>query len=360
MWVTEMDRPLYNTYPEIKENLPYIPLAELPTPVTPAIGLANELGLDELWIKCDDVSAPDYGGNKIRKLEFLLAAALEQKCTTVITYGGMGSNHAIATAINCRRQGLECIAILTPEPVTDTVRRTLQYHQLLGTRLELARYGAELLGTADRLKQEIGVDLCYEIPFGGSSWVGATGFVNAALELKEQIDAGSLPCPDVIYLACGTAGSVSGLALGLALAQLDIAIEAVRVTPESLDLQKLFESLFTETNTELGERAKGIPVCDAALASVRLRNDQLGDGYAMPTDAAREAARLMAEHADMGASLTYTAKAMAGLMSDAGCGRLAGKRALFWNTYNSRPYPGFDGELNVAALLQDFQPFFRR
>ncbi|MDP7041842.1 MAG: pyridoxal-phosphate dependent enzyme, partial [Gammaproteobacteria bacterium] len=250
-----MDRALFNAYPELKENLPFVQLAELPTPVQRATVLANEIGLDDMWIKCDDVSAPDYGGNKIRKLEFLLAAAKEQDCNTVITYGGMGSNHALATAINCKRLGLDCIAILTPEPVTDAVRRTLQYHQSLGTRLELARYGTELLETAERLKQEIGADQCYEVPFGGSSWVGATGFVNAALELREQIDTDELPCPDLIYLACGTAGSTAGLGLGLALAKLDIAIEAVRVTPESIDLQKLFESLFTETNTQLAKRA---------------------------------------------------------------------------------------------------------
>lgn len=352
-----MERALFNMYPALRERLPFIELADLPTPVKRAAALENELGLEELWIKCDDVSAPDYGGNKIRKLEFLLAAAKMQGSNTVITFGGMGSNHAIATAINCKRLGLDCLAILTPEPVTEAVRRTLQYHQLLGTRMELARHGEELLETSERVKQELGTDLCYEIPFGGSSWLGATGFVNAGLELKEQIGAGVLPCPDIIYLACGTAGSVAGLGLGLALANLEVAIEAIRVTPVSIDLQKLFESLFTQTNTHLRELVPELARHDPTLSHVNIRIDQLGEGYAIPTDACREAARLMAEQEDMNSSLTYTAKAMAGLMADAGRGTLAGKRVLFWNTYNSRPYPKFDAELKVDELPQAFLPF---
>ncbi|GAG08413.1 unnamed protein product, partial [marine sediment metagenome] len=88
--------------------------------------LGARLSIEELWVKCDDISAPDYGGNKIRKLEFLLADARQRGCTTVLTFGGLGSNHALATALNCNRLGLNCIAVLTPEPATEAVRRTLR------------------------------------------------------------------------------------------------------------------------------------------------------------------------------------------------------------------------------------------
>ena len=114
-----MERPLFSLFPALGTRLHHIRLAELPTPVAAADKHADKLGLDELWIKCDDVTAADYGGTKLRKLEFLLADAQTRNCSTVLTYGGFGSNHALATSINCRRLGLECIAILTPEPITD-------------------------------------------------------------------------------------------------------------------------------------------------------------------------------------------------------------------------------------------------
>jgi D-cysteine desulfhydrase len=352
-------RPLFTRYPALRDTLPFIELADLPTPLTKLVSLADELNIGELVIKNDDISAQDYGGNKLRKLEFLLADAQSRGCTDVLTFGGMGSNHALATSINCQRLGLNCTAILTPEPITDSVKRTLQYHQLLGTRLELARYGAELRGTADRLIAEIGAQQCYEIPFGGSSWTGAVGFVNAGLELELQLRAGQLSKPERIYIACGTAGSIAGLALGLRLAELDIAIEAVQVTPDSLDQQRLFNRLYGDANTQLHQRDPSLPLCDIRTCRINIRNDQLGNGYAMPTEEARAAAELLSKHGQIKSSLTYTAKAMAGLISDARSGQLAGQTVLFWNTYNSRPYPDFAGELDIAALPEAFQSCFR-
>jgi len=354
------ERVLFSRYPALRDTLPFIELADLPTPVITLSGLAADIGCSELLVKCDDISAASYGGNKLRKLEFLLADVQAQGCKNVITFGGMGSNHALATSINCQRLGLNCTAILTPEPVTAAVRKTLRYHQQLGTRLELARYGAELRSTADRLFAELGSTDSYEIPFGGSSWVGAIGFVNAGLELHDQIQAGELAQPDCIYIACGTAGSVAGLALGLQLAELDIPIEAIQVTPDSIDQQQLFNSLYTAANAQLQQRDPTVPHCDIAACKVNIRNDQLGQGYAMPTERARSAAQLLIQHGDIKSSLTYTAKAMAGLVSDSQAGLLADHRALLWNTYNSRPYPEFVDDLDIAALPEVFQPYFRQ
>ena len=130
-----LNRPLFKRFSGLFGRLPFIALGQLPTPVKPLVTLAKKIGVADLWVKCDDISAPVYGGNKIRKLEFLLATAIAQGCTSVLTFGGLGSNHALATSINCKRLGIQCIAVLTPEPATEAVRRTLRYHQLLGTRL---------------------------------------------------------------------------------------------------------------------------------------------------------------------------------------------------------------------------------
>jgi D-cysteine desulfhydrase len=352
-------RPLLERYTGLVGKLPFIALGEFPTPVKPLTTLAKAIGVTDLWAKCDDICAPVYGGNKIRKLEFLLADALERGCTSVLTFGGLGSNHALATSIYCQRLGLNCVAILTPEPATAAVRRTLRYHLKLGTRLELANRYSEARATADRLITEIGNAKVYEVPFGGSSWVGATGFVNAGFELAEQIACGQIVEPDIIYLGCGTAGSTAGLALGLQLAGLGTHIEAVQVTPESLQLTRLFEQLFVATGQNLNALDDAVCLSGLSTTAVNVRTDQLGEGYAIPTQRAIEAVELMQQSENMPASLTYTGKAMAALIADARAGLLAGKRVLFWNTFNSRPYPQLPDDDSWHALPESFHELFK-
>lgn len=335
----DQQRPLLERFPRLCSHLPFEPLGVFPTPVRRLTALQEELAIQGLWIKNDDLSALDYGGNKIRKLEFLLADALNRGCSTVLTFGGLGSNHALATSINCKRLGLHCVAVLTPEPPTEAVRRTLLYHQLLGTQIEVAQRYNDALAAAARVTSECGANNVYEVPFGGSSWVGATGFVNAALELDEQIKAQLLPQPEVIYIGLGTAGSAAGLALGLRLAGRQIPIEAVQVTPDSIAPGKLYAELYVETSRELNALDPAIPLLKPGRGETVVRHDQLGEGYAIPTSQGHEAARLLLETEAVTSSLTYTAKTLAALIADARAGRLQDRQALFWNTYNSRPYP---------------------
>ncbi|MCP4000767.1 MAG: pyridoxal-phosphate dependent enzyme [Gammaproteobacteria bacterium] len=352
------ERAIFNRYPPLQQSLPFLQLADLPTPVHRCSSLEGAIGIEQLWIKRDDISATKYGGNKLRKLEFLLAAAKQNNCRQVITFGGLGSNHALATAINCQHLGLKCVAILTPEPGTAQVRRTLRYHQLLGTRLEIAHTYAETRSIANQLHDELGAKHCYEIPFGGSSWLGAIGFVNAGLELAQQISAGSLSKPDHIYLGCGTTGSVAGLALGLMLAGIESSVEAIQVTPDSMQPEQLFKTIFKEASQELHARDSTIPLLDSSESGVTIRKDQLGAGYAIPTEAAHEAAHLFHDKAELPASLTYTAKVFAGLMADAGRGMLANKNILFWNTYNSRKYPKLPTDDRWKQLPKDLHSLF--
>lgn len=342
MTTRDTHRPLFDRFPALAEKLPFTVIGELPTPVEEAGALANHIGVDALTVKRDDVSAALYGGNKVRKLEFLLADAVRSHCHTVLTFGGLGSNHALATSIYCRRLGLRCAAILTPEPVTDKVRRTLAYHAELGTRIEMANDYSNLQRTARDLQSELGGEQCYLVPFGGSSWVGVVGFVNAALELGEQVSAGLLSEPDAVYLACGTTGSVVGLAIGLRVAGMNTRIEGVQVTPDSMQPDALARRLFDETCHELHSRDHTFPLLDEPMRNLVIRNDQLGRGYAIPTEAAEDAAGVLEALTGLPASLTYTGKALAALVDDSREGRVRGKRILFWNTYNSRPYPELD------------------
>jgi D-cysteine desulfhydrase len=352
------DRALFRKFPALESKLPFVELGLMPTPVQAQEGLANALDLADLWIKRDDLAAADYGGNKIRKLEFLLADARQAGCSHIITFGGFGSNHALATAIQCKKLGFHCSAILTPEPATDAVRRTLRHHLQLGTRLEVAKTYADTRTIADRLCSEYGTGRSYEIPFGGSSWMGTVGFVDAGLELAEQVKAGELPSPDCIYLACGTAGSSAGLALGLMLAGIKTTIQAVQVTPESLQLAEINKRLFGETFQKLKLRDSTLTHCDFDDADLHLRTDQLGQGYAIPTVAGREATTLLQEFAGIPSSLTYTAKAMAALIADARRGLLENKNVLFWNTYNSQPLPAFANDLGWQKLPLELHNLF--
>ena len=328
------ERPLLQRWPTVRERRPIVELATLPTPVQNAAALAASVDCASLTIKRDDLTAPDYGGNKIRKLEFLFGDARALGKTEVITFGGLGSNHCVATALNCHKLGFGCTVVLTAEPLTPLVKTALARHLELGSRIRVAERYGDVRRLADEAIAELGADRCYEVPFGGSSAVGALGYVNAALEIAAQVETGETPAPDVIYLACGTAGTVAGLALGLQLAGLDSRVEALQVTPESMQLEQLAARLLAGMSDDFG--ADGDP--EEAFARINIRCDQLGGGYAEPTDSGREAAELWRASTGLPASLTYTAKALAGLLADGRRGRLDGADVMFINTYNSHPY----------------------
>jgi len=327
-------RPLFSRWPALADKLPVIELASLPTPIDNAPALAADVGCATLAIKRDDLTAADYGGNKIRKLEFLLGDARARGRNEIITFGGLGSNHCVATSLNCRKLGMGCTVILTAEPMTPLVRTALGRHLELGSRIKLAERYADVRRLADESVAELGAEHCYEVPFGGSSATGAFGYVNAALELAAQVEAGETPAPAAIYMACGTAGTAAGLALGLQLAGLDARVEALQVTPASMQLDQLAARLLAEMSREFGADADP----EEAFARINIRRDQLGDGYAEPTAAGREAAARWQEATGLPASLTYTAKALAGLMHDGRAGLLDGADVMFINTYNSHPY----------------------
>jgi D-cysteine desulfhydrase len=345
-------------FPALAARLPRTALAELPTPIVTAPALARHLGIGELRIKRDDLTSPVYGGNKVRKLEFLLADARARGCDAVVTFGTAGSNHALATAIHARRSGLGCYAVLLDQPVTPYVANTLRYHLHAGTRLVHAPNYKE----SRRLTEELraahpgGPDRVYEIPWGGSSWVGAVGFVDAALELAAQLRERGAVAPDFRYLAGGSLGTAVGLMLGLGLADLPSRVVVARVVPGSVASAERFAELHAEANRRLHERDPAVPLLPSPLPNLELRPESIGSGYAEATPEAMEAAAMVQELAGQRLETTYTGKAFAALIADARAGRLAGKRVLFWNTYNSAPYPAELANVSLAAL----PPAFRR
>jgi len=229
--------PLFMHYPLLGEKLPYVSLGEFPSPVQKLDRLGGDLGINHLYIKRDDLSGKVYGGNKIRKLEFLLDNAVRAGAKEVLTYGSAGSNHCLATAIYAQQLGLRSISMLIPQPNAQYVRRNLLMSHHCGAEFHLHRNRSfVVLGTMYQLLRH---RLKYRrfpqaIPFGGSSPLGVIGFVNAAFELKEQILKGEIPEPDRIYVASGSLGTATGLMLGLRAADLKSRLISVRVTDEKL------------------------------------------------------------------------------------------------------------------------------
>lgn len=325
-------------------------LAQLPTPVVPLIHLGEKTGNNRLFMKRDDLSGSIYGGNKIRKLEFLLGEAVSEGRKSVITYGAAGSNHALATAICCRELELRPISILAPQETSSHVRKNILMQQAIGAELHLCSSYTDFPETtqkiAKRCTQEDGVEP-YIIPSGGTNAIGALGFVNAALELAEQIK------PDVIYLPMGTGGTFAGLLVGLKLTGLKTRIEAIRVVDPAFRNAIHIKNICDELCKKMGKTDQVINKND-----ITIRDDFFGDGYGIPTPEAEEAVLQFKSLENIHLETTYTGKTVAALLHDLKSGRLEGQTVLYWNTLNSHDFSADIADLDFHSLPIEFHPYF--
>jgi D-cysteine desulfhydrase len=355
--------PLFECYPKLAQNLPWVPLGSYPTPVQRAEKLGAALGLDALYVKRDDSSGDEYGGNKVRKLEFMLAEARRRGLQEVLTFGGTGSNHALATAIYADKLGMRSISVLTPQPKSPGVQRSLLLSHRYGAELHLIQSFDEQGPTATRICDEHCARTGQRpmvIPTGGSSPLGTVGSLNGAYELKAQIDAGQAPLPDVIYVALGSMGTAAGIVLGLRALGLPTRVEAVRVVRDTLGNRAAMAALVQQTTDLLREADPSFPdtgftEADAAAA---IRDGHYGEGYAVPTSGGQEAVELARSTEGIALENTYTGKAFAALVEDARAGKLAGKTVLFWNTYNSRDLTPLLAEQDWRRLPDEFHECF--
>lgn len=358
--------PLFVRFPGTSE-LPLAGIATIPTPVPvlEAPWLAEE-PLGGVWVKRDDLTSPVYGGNKVRKLDFLLGDALAQGATSVLTFGAYGSNHALATAVHARALGLEPHVVLSPQEPGPFAPATLRAHAGLGTVLHLAD-GWDGKRAAVRAIQELrerdGREP-YVIPMGGTNALGALGYVNAAFEVWEQsgepdlavlsAQPGDLVRPDVVYVAGGTLGTAVGLAVGFAALGADTRVESVRVTPGEVANEEVARGLVAETVALLRSLDDSFPAVGFDDLSLTLRDDHFEPGYGVVTPETREAVA-MAEAASIKLETTYTGKAFSAVIADARNGSLAiDQHVLFWDTYSSAPMPK-PGP--VEALPEELQAY---
>jgi 1-aminocyclopropane-1-carboxylate deaminase/D-cysteine desulfhydrase-like pyridoxal-dependent ACC family enzyme len=313
----------------VTAGVPRVDLGSFPTAVEAAPELGAALGVPELYLKRGDRSGQLYGGNKVRKLEFLLGAALDAGCTAVLTGGGVGSNHVLATAAYAREVGLEPRAVQFPQPATGYVRENLRSLARFDPDLRLAR--SQLLFPVSLLRGRLATlrrrGLSY-VPLGGSSPVGTVGFVRGARELARQVDRGVSPRPDVVVVPASSGGTLAGLLVGLDSTGLDTRVVGVRVAERYAANRLLVSRLANRTAALLD-----LPVT-YSREDITLVDGYLGPGYAEPSRLGERVQTVAATH---GLTLdpTYTAKTVAAI-----AGEFDDETVLYWHTLSGhRPEP---------------------
>ncbi len=352
--MNQPSRPLFDAYPGLRSRVPFVPLADLPTPLQRLERLSGRLGA-EVWVKRDGLSHATYGGNKIRKFEFVFGDLLRKGSRAVITGGGLGSHHTLATAVIARQFGVQPVLCYYCQPVTGEVRRNLLWSAALGID---AHFCGDYVGLVlSFLWQAVRWTVrCRRPPYfvypGASGHLGVLGYVNAAFELKAQFLANGLEpapsrcgaavtgaagtfVPDATFVAVGSCGTMAGLLLGARLAGLPGRIVGVRVTEADVANRAKIARLASRAGRYLHRADRSVPLVRIEPDEVELLDTYLGPGYAHPTEAARQAVELLRETEDLPLETTYTGKTMAALLDYA---RLnPGTGLLFVDTFAEEP-----------------------
>lgn len=309
-------------------NVPRASFLFSPTPLLDAPNLTEDLGRDAppVFLKMDAWSGPGLGGNKVRKLEYLLAPEALEGIDTLITSGSAQSNHARVTAALAARLGLRCILVLNGAP-GDPPRGNALLHRLLGAEVRPVDTPDERAAAAQRAAREVeeggGVPLV--IPVGASTPLGVLGYVEGALELDRQLSARKLHGEGALWIVVATSscGTAAGLALGFTL----LGRDDVRLLAVSADLPA------TEIRTEVGRLAGGASRLlgwkGELLPHLLHPTDRyVGDGYGIPTEASHRAIHRWASLEGVVLDPTYTSKAASGLAGEHASGRFDDARAV--------------------------------
>jgi len=311
------------------DSIPRVPLAHLPTALEAAPRLGAALGVPGLWIKRDDCTGLALGGNKARKLEYLLAEAQAQGADVLLTTGGVQSNHARMTAAAARRLGMEAILFLAdPEP--PEARGNLLLDRILGAEvrfvpgLTLPEMNARMAAEAERLRGE--GRRPYVIPVGGSTPLGCLGYVRAVRELAAQAGESGLRV-DAMVVAAGSTGTLAGILLGARAWLPEARVYGISVSPRAAAGREKCAGIVREAAARL--EAEWQPGPEA----VPLFDDWLGPGYAVPTPEGNAAIEAAALHEGLLLDPVYTGKALAGLAGLRRRGDLReGETVVFWHT----------------------------
>lgn len=333
---------LFNHFPSLRSVFPRVEILKHPTPLRHLVNF-------DVWIKQDDIVGTEpgpLGGNKARKLEFLLAEAKMRGAKEIVTVGMWGSNHALATAEGGRRLGFHVKLLLGPQPITDDVRLKLLSFLALGAEMEY--YGSVLtlaLGIIQEKLHAVFSSTRVFIPPGGSTQLGSIGYVNAFFELLDQVGGvGNLP--NQIILPVGTGGTAAGLLAGSCLANawektkiIGVDVSGSPLTRES-GVRQLARQTFELIRSHLPQDEQNRhPICDfSSPRAFRFIDHYVAPGYGATSEKVRQTMALIKDLEGIKLDGTYSGKAMQFLIDDLQT-RIKNAepipRTLFWLTYNS-------------------------
>ena len=294
-------------------KFPRLRFAHLPTPLEPMANLSRLLDGPNIWVKRDDCTGLAGGGNKTRKLEFLMADAEQQGADTIITQGAVQSNHARQTAAIAAKLGYECYLLLENRTGSDDpdflANGNVLLDDIYNARLSDFPAGTDMNQEMLSLSEELRAagKKPYIIPGGGSNRIGALGYVNAAYELVGQCNDQGLKVDHIVH-ATGSTGTQAGLVTGLTAIHSGIDLMGISVRAQKEAQEENVYRLACETAEFIGS--------SAALnrSDVVANSDYVGEGYGMPTDGMIEAVEMTARHESILLDPVYSGKGMAGLI----------------------------------------------
>lgn len=295
-------------------RFPRLHFAHLPTPLEPMPRISAALGGPNLWIKRDDCTGLSTGGNKTRKLEFLMADAIEKGADTIITQGAVQSNHVRQTCAAAAKLGFGCEVLLEDrtgyEDESYAYNGNILLDQLHGASISKRPAATDMTAAMEELAHKLrdNGSRPYVIPGGGSNEIGALGYVNAAIELTTQANDRSLRIDHLVH-ATGSAGTQAGLVLGMEGINSGILVYGVGVNATKQVQEEKVYSLAQRTAEFMGLRAETV-----ARARVVANSDYVGSGYGQPTDGMVEAVKMLAQYEGILLDPVYSGKGFAGLI----------------------------------------------
>jgi D-cysteine desulfhydrase len=290
-----------------------------------------------VWLK-DDGAYSLHGGNKARKLEWLLADARRRGKRTILTGGALGTNHGLACALFARELGMRTVLVLVPQPETEHVARQLERIRASGAELHFPRGVVRAYAVAASLMLRRATApwrLPYFLPPGGSTPLGCVGYVEAGLELGRQVEVGELPEPSHVVVALSTGGTAAGLLVGLRLAGLRSRLVAVVVNDLTRVNARTVARLARHTLHLLRRGGAELAELELGPDDLNLERGWLGGGYGHETPEGRRAVDLLREREGVALEPVYTAKAMAALLDLNRRASFGDGPVLFWQTYGA-------------------------
>ena len=326
-------------------RFPRVSLAHLPTPLEYLPRFSKHLGGPDIYVKRDDCTGLGTGGNKTRKLEFLVADAIEKKADVIITQGAVQSNHARQTAAAACKVGMECELIFEKrvEDADDAYKHSgnVLLDRIFGANISEVDKGSDMNAAMEALAEELRGKgkTPYIVPGGGSNVIGALGYIDCALEFMSQANRDGLVIDHVVH-ATGSAGTQAGLIVGLKATSSNIPLLGIGVNaPKDAQEEKVWK-LAVETADYVG--APGCVQREDIVANC----DYVGDGYGVPTESMNDAVMLLARLEGLLFDPVYSGKGLAGMIDLVTTGYFAGAKSIvFIHTGGSVGLFGYSAQL---------------